>query len=75
MIQPKRPKDTRQIDTAKRLKRLFQMRDLIAKQPGIKRRELAAHFQVSERRIQEDLSVLRLAGVAIVRVKRGYEVG
>ena len=75
MIQPQRPNHSRQIETAKRLKRLFQMRDLITERPGIQRREMVAHFKVSERCIQEDLTMLRLAGIKGVRVKRRYENG
>lgn len=60
---------------ATRLVRLLQLRQAIIDQPGISRSELARRFGVSERRINQDLWVLRLAGIRVVkRGRSGYWV-
>jgi predicted DNA-binding transcriptional regulator YafY len=56
-----------------RLTRLLSIYDLLSEEPWT-RRDLAARFSVSERRIQGDLAILRASGVVVWRVpkKRGY---
>lgn len=58
-----------------RLVRLLKLRQVIIDQPGISRGELAQKFGISERRINEDLIVLRLAGIRVTkRGRSGYWV-
>ena len=59
---------------AKRLRRLFEMRDMLTDVPGLDRGNLAGIYGVSERQIQADLAVLRAAGVRVERWQRGYRV-
>lgn len=56
---------------AARLVRLLRLVELLQKQP-FTRRELAEYFRISERRIQEDLRILRRAGIPVSRTSRGY---
>ncbi len=61
-IAPKLP--PRQAVLASQLARLLRIREVLASTDApILRRDLAATFGISERRIQEDLSILRTAGV------------
>jgi predicted DNA-binding transcriptional regulator YafY len=57
---------------AERLKRIWELVEQIAREPGHTRRQLAAHFRVSERQLQDDLDVVRREiGLPLVR-RRGY---
>ena len=58
---------------AHRLVRLLEMACLIAEEPGKwTRLRLAEHFRVSERMVDHDLRLLRLAGYVLRRRDRAY---
>lgn len=59
-----------------RLRRLLEMqRMLIAAAAPVPRRELAEHFGVSERRISQDIQLMRLAGIDVRHIQpRGYYI-
>src|SRR3982751_5978745 len=57
---------------AERFRRIWQLVEDIASQPGKSRKELAAQFALSERQVQADLNVIRREmGLPLVR-RQGY---
>src|SRR6202158_5263448 len=57
---------------AERFRRIWQLVEDIAGQPGKSRKELAGQFSLSERQVQADLNVIRREmGLPLVR-KQGY---
>lgn len=57
-------------EAEKRLRRVLEIIRAINESPGITRRELAARFNVSERMIQKDLTLIR-AVLPLRRTKPG----
>src|SRR2546425_10016764 len=57
---------------AERFRRIWQLVEDIASQPGKSRKELASQFSLSERQVQADLNVIRREmGLPLVR-RQGY---
>jgi predicted DNA-binding transcriptional regulator YafY len=57
-----------------RLTRLLRMKDTIADNPGIRRSDLVQQFNISERTIQDDIAILKAAGVPVIRKCKAYEI-
>ena len=57
---------------AERFRRIWQLVEDIAREPGKSRKELAGEFSLSERQVQADLNVIRREmGLPLVR-RQGY---
>ena len=57
-----------------RLKRLLEILFLVRSTPGLRARDLAARFQISEKRIFDDLRYLNENGISIVFAENGYRL-